>query len=277
MAENSLGEIFQSASDRLRAEFLGSGGFMHRGEKGGAREKLLVNFISNYLPGHVQAFHSGEVITVDGQVSPQCDILICDRSTPPLLDMGGYRIVPSECVYGVIEVKSKLDSKELIDACEKLRRVKQLPKSAFYPQMFQMLCRMYGREYNYVPTAGIIFAFDSIDMAKLGDQLAEWCRDKPLDERPDSVWVLGKGYFTWVDEEPHPQITVQESSNFALMELPEVGGVLFPFTAYLSMHFVGARMDPLRLIDYVSQTSIGSMRTVWSVGSMTDETRQGTI
>ncbi|KOV82191.1 hypothetical protein ADL01_10695 [Streptomyces sp. NRRL WC-3618] len=271
MPENTLGEIFQSASDRLRADFLSSGGFVHRGEKGGARERLLVDFISKYLPGHVQAFHSGEVITVDGRVSSQCDILICDRSTPPLLDMESYRIVPSECVYGVIEVKSKLDSKELIDACEKLRRVKQLPKSAFYPQMFQTQYRMYGREYTYLPTAGIIFAFDGIDMAKLGDQLAEWCRDKPLDERPDSVWVMGKGYFTWVDESPHPQVAVQESSNFALMELPEVGEVLFPFTLYLSMHFAAARMDPLKLIDYASQTSIGSMRTTWSVGSTPDE------
>ncbi|WP_329460879.1 DUF6602 domain-containing protein [Streptomyces sp. NBC_01431] len=271
MAENSLGEIFQSASDRLRADFLSSGGFVHRGEKGGAREKLLAEFISKYLPGHVQAFHSGEVITANGQVSPQCDILICDRSTPPLLDMDSYRIVPSECVYGVIEVKSKLDSKELVDACEKLRRVKQLPKSAFYPQMFEMRCRIYGREYSYVPTAGIIFAFDSIDMAKLGDQLAEWCRDKPLDERPDSVWVMGKGYLTWVDEEPHPQITVQESGDFALMELPQVGEVLFPFTVYLSMHFAAARMDPLKLVDYTSQTSIGSMRTMWSVDSTVAE------
>jgi hypothetical protein len=94
MERNPLGEIFQLASDRLRADFVSSGGFMHRGEKGGAREKILVDFISEYLQGHVQAFHSGEVVTVDGQVSPQCDILVCDRSTPPLLDMDSYRIVP---------------------------------------------------------------------------------------------------------------------------------------------------------------------------------------
>lgn len=216
MVQNRLGEIFQSASDRLRADFQGSGGFTHRDEKGSAREKILADFISKYLPGHVQALHSGEVITVDGQVSPQCDILICDRSTPPLLDMDSYRIVPSECVYGVIEVKSKLDFKELVDACEKVRRVKQLPKSAFYPQLIQRQYEMYGRTYSYLPTAGIIFAFDSIDMATLGDQLAEWCKDKPLEERPDSIWVLGKGYFTWLDDEPHPQIHVQESGKFGL-------------------------------------------------------------
>jgi len=265
--QNRLSEIFQSAAGRLRADFQASGGFTHHGEKGTAREKILVDFISKYLPGHVQALHSGEVITVDGQVSPQCDILICDRSTPPLLDLDSYRMVPSECVYGVIEVKSKLDAKELVDACEKIRRVKRLPKSAFYPQMLQTQYRMYGREYTYVPAAGIIFAFDSIDMVKLGDHLAEWCRDKPLGERPDSVWVLGKGYFTWVDDEPHPQIHAQESGDLALMELPEVGEVLFPFTLYLSMHFSAARMDPLRLIDYARQASLGTAKNHWSVTS----------
>jgi hypothetical protein len=182
-----------------------------------------------------------------------------------LLDLDSYRIVPSECVYGVVKVKSKLDANELVDACEKVQRVKCLPKSAFYPQMLQTHYRMYGRAYTYVPVAGIIFAFDGIDMVKLGDLLAKWCRDKPLEERPDSIWVLGKGYFTWVDDEPHPQIHAQESSDLALMELPEVGEVLFPFTLYLSMHFAAARMDPLRLIDYAKQTSLGTARSQWHV------------
>jgi hypothetical protein len=121
-------------------------------------------------------------------------------------------------------------------------------------------------------------------MAKLGDRLAEWCRDKPLDERPDSMWVRGKGYFTWVDEEPHPQTHVQESGDFALMELPHVGDVLFPFTMYLSMHFAAARMDPLKLIDYAGQASIGSMQKLWSVSpsaasgtTSTDELTIGTV
>jgi hypothetical protein len=70
---------------------------------------------------------------VNGGVSRQCDITIAEPSTPPFWDEGDYRIVPAECVYGVIEVKASLDSTELEKAWRLIADVKALPKTADFP------------------------------------------------------------------------------------------------------------------------------------------------
>lgn len=266
-----------SVAERLRAEFKQSGGFNHSGEKGTAREKLVVDVITKYLPGHVQAFHSGEIVSADGQVSKQCDILICDRSTPPLVDMDSYRVVPNECVYGVVEVKSKLNRQELRGACENIRAAKLLPKTAYVPHgAFQTRYRLYGKTYDYQPTYGIIFAFDSVDMEKLGEHFAEWCAEYPPDECPDSIWVLGKGYFTWLDEvDHHPQVSPTPGSPLCHTEPGPSGDVLLPFVLYLNMYFAQSRMNPLRLLDYAGSSTLGVPKHKWLDVPLTEE-RDGT-
>src|SRR5690349_15038015 len=119
-----------SVATRMRAEFEATKVLMHEGAKGAARERIVHSVIAPYLPGHLQVAGSAEIIAADGQRSGQCDIVVFDRSTPPLLDMENHRLIPSECVYLVIEVKSTLTKLQLVDACNKLSRVKRLPKVA---------------------------------------------------------------------------------------------------------------------------------------------------
>jgi hypothetical protein len=149
------------------ADFKASGVAKHRGSKGAVREaQLLSNHLHKYLPRNVRAEHSGEVAAVNGAVSPQCDILIVDPSTPPLWDEEDYRIVPAESVYGVIEVKSFLDSAQLQKAGELIADVKALPKTAYFPNGPEPQRRRaaYGRDdWPYVPTVGIVFAYDGGD------------------------------------------------------------------------------------------------------------------
>jgi hypothetical protein len=49
-------------------------------------------------------YGSAEIVTADGQISPQCDVLITDPATPPFFSEDRHRVVPNECVYGMIEV-----------------------------------------------------------------------------------------------------------------------------------------------------------------------------
>ena len=63
-------------------------------------------------------------MAVSGEVSNECDVLLFDRSTPPFLGDEDGILVPAECVYGVVEVKSYLSRRQLIDGCEKIRRAK---------------------------------------------------------------------------------------------------------------------------------------------------------
>ena len=66
-------------------------------------------------------------------MSGECDVVICDQATPPLLDSKGYRVLPIECVHGVIEVKTDLDRSELRNAVAKIAYIKRFEKRAFAP------------------------------------------------------------------------------------------------------------------------------------------------
>src|SRR4051812_38134753 len=119
---------------RMHADFEDSALLVHRGEKGGVREYDLLQFLQRYMPATVKVIGSTEIISTDGQRSPQMDIVICDPSTPPLFSRGNYQIVPSECVYAVIEVKSMLNSTELQKSRDNIAVVKRMPKTAYFPQ-----------------------------------------------------------------------------------------------------------------------------------------------
>jgi hypothetical protein len=152
-AESKLRAVLASVADKMLADFKASSVAKHSGSKGTVREaQLLNNYLRKYLPRNVIAEHSGEVVAVSGEVSGQCDIVILDPSTPPFWDEEDYRIVPVECLYGVIEVKSTLDKTELQKAWKQIARVKALTKEAYYPNPQPRWRKMYGIDWPYVPT-----------------------------------------------------------------------------------------------------------------------------
>jgi hypothetical protein len=254
--KKNLAGILHSVAKRMRADFETSQAFTHRGESGAVREWFVRDFVARYLPGHIVATHSAEVITVTGDVSPQCDVVLFDRSTPPMLDMEDYRIIPNECVYGVIEVKTKLDKEQLTDACEKIERLKALPKTAYFPAPYSRTAN--GKTYPYVPTVSMIFAYDSIDMKTLADHFIDWCASREPEACPDSIWVLGKGYLMWTDAETGSLIGTREPGSGALLLAPvHDEDILFPLVLVLNLHFVTAGMPPLRLNDYAGTRSLG--------------------
>ncbi len=193
-----LREVLDSIAKKMLADFDASGAVQHRGSKGTVRESnLLDNYLSKYLPRSVTAVHGGEAITVDGEVSAQSDIMILDPTTPPFWDEGDYRVVPIECVHGVIEVKSFLDSTQLRDAWTKIARIKRMSKKAFRSNPGYTRTRtVYGKVWNHVPICGLIFGYDGADLGTLGTTLAELAEEEDEGHPEyfvDSVWVLNKG------------------------------------------------------------------------------------
>ncbi|WP_222314456.1 DUF6602 domain-containing protein [Streptomyces cavourensis] len=269
MEENTLARVLHSVAKRVRADFEQSQQFNHNLSAGESRELIAHDFLAHQLPRHIEAICGAEIATADGAVSPQCDIILADRSTPPLTHLQGYRIVPSECVYGMIEVKTRLNKQDLIDACEKVRKVKALPKAAYFPYPTQIPppCQRHGKTYPYMPTIGMIFAFDSIDLDTLGEHFIEWCSDKEPEERPDSIWILGKGFFTWA----HPASGLihgspEPGSSLVAMDPWHDEDILLPLALHLNMMFANAWMPPLRLIDYARQHPLGVSRRLWKEG-----------
>ncbi|WP_424184548.1 DUF6602 domain-containing protein [Actinokineospora sp. G85] len=260
---NRLAGLLHATATELRTRFDKSAiASKHAGSKGAVREDYLTDFLREHLPRTVDVYGSAEIVTADGQISPQCDVLITDPATPPFFSEDRHRVVPNECVYGMIEVKSRLDTAELHDACQKIARVRGLPKTAYYPTRppFTYKVQAYGRTWSHWPTAGMIFAFDSMNLDMLAARLMDWCREHDPIEWPDSVWVLGKGCLLWkplgakpIDYAPEP-----ESGLVALAPLPG-NDILLPMLLNLHPLLARATMPSFRLIDYASTAQIGTL------------------
>lgn len=145
---SALAGILAAAARRMRADFDESGFIEHRGAKGSVREEVLLDFLKKYLPDNVRAAGSAEIISTDGQRSGQMDVVIYDPGAPSLFDRGNHRILPAECVYAVIEVKSKLDAAQLKLSAENIARVKRMPKTAYFPQLYVQQPHLYGKVYE---------------------------------------------------------------------------------------------------------------------------------
>ncbi|WKX72597.1 DUF6602 domain-containing protein [Streptomyces sp. XD-27] len=268
MTTEKLGKILGSVAKRMRADFEQSQNFNHNGEAGTSREVLIQEFLSGYLPAHVEAVHNAEIIAANGDVSPQCDIVLIDRGTPPFTTLNGFRIIPNECVYGMVEVKTKLDSTQLTDACNKISRMRRIPKTSYrpIPGTIPRSTKAYGATHNYFPTSGMIVAFDSLKLETIGSHLMDWCRTRNPIDWPDSVWVAGKGHLQWGDPRNGSlfRSPVAGASLIQIDALPEQD-ILLSLALHLNIHFSDAWMNPLDLIPYSGATPLGHFARQWTI------------
>ncbi|WP_433233780.1 DUF6602 domain-containing protein [Actinomadura nitritigenes] len=255
----SINSILHKAARTLRREFEETRAYQHRGEAGGTREKLLSDFLAPRMPGHVMTAHSGEIVATDGGTSAQSDVILYDRSAPPLLDSGDYRIIPNECVYSVIEVKTSLDKGELIESCEKLARVKAMPKTAYYQAPMYVDWNIHGKRYKHLPTLGLIFAYGGTEPSTLAEHLWKWCGTRPVEEWPDGVYVLGKGMLQWAKPGRSVLAYAESDAFLASIKPPSGDDVVFGFMMQLSGVLTRATMWPLNLHAYASSVTLGEV------------------
>jgi hypothetical protein len=261
---NRLAQVIRAKAKSLRAEFEATEVVQHGGTKGSWRENVVRTFLEAYLPGNLRIAHGGEIVSVSGRRSNECDIIIFDRNTPPFLVSADGAVVPCECTYGVVEVKTRLTKKELIDACEKIRRAKSLEKTAFR-ELDRPLYEHNGKQYDYFPTVGMIFAFSGPNLASTADNLRSWMVGKAVDEWPDSVWVLGKGYIAWWNTSLNLlDITPSSTSSLAVCDAEPELDILLPFALNLNIVFGQAAMAPLMLSTYSRDTPLGRNIRIWS-------------
>jgi hypothetical protein len=264
---NRLAGIMRATARELRAQFEKSMASNHSGSKGDMREEFVAGFLRNHLPRRVGVLGSAEIVTADGQVSPQCDILIVDPDVPPLFSAEHHRVVPNEAVYGVMEVKSTLDGAELRDACNKIARVRNLPKVAYEPELLHSSL-WHSSTPSYlslglppVPfTAAYIFAYDSIDLRNLASQLGEWCETHPLDCWPDSVWVLGKGALFWTPpDKTEWRLRAEPGADIGVATAVPDQDILLMMLMHLYPRFARASMPTFQLLDYSGPAALGEL------------------
>ena len=263
-----LATVMNGVASMMRAHFEVSAATQHSGGKGDQREAgLRTHFLKDYLlPGTVEATGPGEALSSSGAVSGECDVMIVDPATPPLWGTDEHRVVPIECLHGVIEVKSRLTAAELEGAWRVIRKAKSLSKDAYRPTVGPVRYRKaYGKRWSHMPVSGFVFAYEGATLSTLGDTLSELAAEEPDPAlRLDGVFIMDRGMLVWVDAETsriNPAPTVDGS--FGSIEASP-GQVLMAFTSMLYEHFADAWMpSPVDIRQYIRNESWGTTRALW--------------
>jgi hypothetical protein len=196
-------KLFEAIGDQMLIEFDRiQSEIEHSGGKGDVREARLKTFLETYLP-HKYAIGNGEIVDSSGNTSRQCDLVIYDRTTSPILYSDeAFQVFLAESVYAVIEVKSVLSYKELSDAVQNIKSVKSLQ-------------RVNGK------IGGILFAYKSNikkdAMEKLSDKLIEANSTLSPEEYIDIICVLNKGVIGLCNEEGLTRLTEKLSERILMV------------------------------------------------------------
>lgn len=122
--------IFQSVSKQIKLDYDELASHIpHMGERGEGREQVVIKLLREYLPERF-GVNSGFVVDINGNVSNQADIIIYDKFVAPKFKVTSDKyLYPCESVVAVGEVKSFLNKNELLDALNKLKRVRELDRT----------------------------------------------------------------------------------------------------------------------------------------------------
>ena len=225
--------------------------FKHKGSRGQAREIVVQQFLNHYLPEFL-GVGSGEIYSTDKRPSLQTDVVIYDRfHSPTLLRLDKLQVFLVESVYAVMEVKSYLGKKELRQAVENIRTAKSLPKQAFYPQgkVFETWT-IYGREFDYFPMMGYLFAFRSSKLDTLVPLLDELNTSMGIapEHQIDVICVLDKGVVAHVRNDG--KLIGWPESDSAITWIPTKRALLL-FYLFIMGQLSQAKMRPLQVKDYL--------------------------
>lgn len=125
--------------------------------------------------------------------SKQLDVIISDANTPIFLGDLTTRFLPVECVYAVIEMKTKLDKTELKKVFQNMKSVRTLEKKAYVEDT--PLVNLLGKYWHFWPVNYFVFSIDSIDLHSLKETMMKKYMEEKLPpyHRIDSTCVLSKG------------------------------------------------------------------------------------
>jgi len=263
-SDNSLQKIFQGVSKKLQVdfEFLTSQ-LSHSLSTGEAREFVLRELLRHYLPAKL-GVEKGIIVSSirDELPSKQIDIVIYDKlNMPALYAAENLRVFPIEGVYGVIEVKSKLDSKTLKRAIDNIRSVKKLTKGAFVEQKgatYQNVT-LYGEKTTYFPVLGFIFSYTAIkNIRKLKDKIGQSDDLQNLVNNIDTVCVLNDSIIT--NRKNDGNIIVTKEPNTTRGFIKTSDSLLLFYL--LMMHVLPQTwMRPIRMTDYAQSVTFGNFET----------------
>lgn len=168
----------------------------HPRDIGNAREEILRKFLlsSGYLPRRYGVSqNSARVASTTGHISNEIDILLFDPldSISLMKRETVYEVFPVESVYGVIQVKSRLNKKEIKEGLENLASFKRLDKNHETPTGLVSF-----NEQKANRGFGILFAYDSdLEWLDIIREIEFFANQHPNRVWCNGVFILNKGFF----------------------------------------------------------------------------------
>ena len=228
----------------------------HRLEKGRLVEEVFRKFLEDCFPKSLK-ISTGFIFDSDEKMSKQLDVIISDAANTPIFFYQDRttQIVPVECVYAVIEVKTMLDGGELEKAFQNMKSVRTLEKKAYVPNVppyDNISVDMYGEYFDIRPINYFVFSIDSIELQKLKCIMKEKYDNEtlPPKKRIDTTCVLKKGVIC--NEYPNKEIGALTTEDSVIFTCYTTKALLLFYTLITSSLFQ-ARMPPFRLHEYIQK------------------------
>lgn len=206
-------EALRNSVAKLEGALADSKLFDHMGDRGEFRERVIADFLRPFLP-KCYGLGSGAAFSADGSGSRQLDVVIYDDVFSNVLFRDrDNSLFPCESVFGVIEVKSDLDSGELAKAIDNIRSLHSLPRQPSDMMDLFPLCRLNvggglthdkQQRNRYL---GIVFAYDGLTSDSVLKVLNDPTRSASEKlQLPDFVFNYKRGYMLlrWLVQNGRP-------------------------------------------------------------------------
>jgi len=172
--------------------------------KGSSREEVIREFVRCFLPSSYAIGH-GEVFSERNERSKQVDIIIHDELFSPVFKTAdGGILVPCEAVYGIAEVKTRLDTTGWRQALDNIASVKSLERATsdlidILPNRSIRLgpgLAVTGLKRPHNPYLGIIVGLEGLSTDKLVSDLNDRASRGKVEKAllPDMIACVDNGH-----------------------------------------------------------------------------------
>ena len=215
-------DYFNSLSDMLAAASALSAVGSHRGDIGGNREDVLLNFLNTHLPRRLEATLGGQVLGLDGSMSGQIDIIVTN-DIGIRFNQNRKTFTTAESVAACISIKSTLNTATLTDALNNLLSV---PDPSEQCLSFPMLRNGSFASFLMRHPTYSIFAYDGMSgescMVALIEHFNNLKKPIPLNRMPRYIIVNKKYVITFNQNERTDEHGTKIPANqFHWANLPE--------------------------------------------------------
>lgn len=163
---------------------------IHPGEYGKYRERVCIDILRLVLKKNVD-ISDGFIITANNNISTQCDIIIYNANTVPLITDGIAMMFPVEDVKAIGEIKSNLSKKDFKDTLRKMANNKKLQNDRRSPVMEK---KYKGKEFDTIPSFLIC---NKLDFDYKNISLEEIYEDIPKKYWHNAILSIEDGFMTY--------------------------------------------------------------------------------